>query len=171
MATEAGIFLFKFAGRAVTRASVNEEESESIIVRQLNEVSYEIAEEIQEEVRRVLPPSVLVQSEIQFFEGSISWIGVVTVLDWMARIAGAVELIEMFSNAIQFVVERVMRRWLSGRRIPIRLRLAGPIQVEVSYQMPESAKRQSDQIRALLVLSALNTLLLVAFLISQILQR
>lgn len=178
MADESRLLLFEFRGRAETRAKETPEESE--IAFFLNDQSDIIEREIQQEIRRTLPLGVNIETQIRFYEGSIAWEGIVVILDWMARLAGAAEFVGILSKIVKAAVERVLQRWLGRRnQLPIPVRVVGPIQVEVTFQTASgytshSASRQSPAAnisRILVLLTVINTLLLLAVLIIQLVIR
>jgi hypothetical protein len=178
MADESHLFLFEFRGRAETRTKETPEEPE--ITFFLNDQSEIIEREIQQEIRRALPLGVNIETQIRFYEGSIAWEGIVVILDWMARLAGAAEFVSILSKIVKAAVERVLQRWLGRRnQLPFPVRVVGPIQVEVTFQTAsgypsQSTGRQSPTVsipRILAWLTAINTLLLLAVLIMQLVFR
>jgi len=164
------IHVFEFNGRAIIDQHDKNDISYREIVFKFNNQSYKISEEIQTEISRTLPPSVMVQTQIQFFDGSIAWTGIVTILDWMARLAGAAELVGILNVIIRSAIERVMRRWLLGW---LDMRGNMSIQVEVIPQNIGTSKiaKKYDIFRRLFFITVLNTLLLLIVIVVQIVLR
>lgn len=174
-----GSLVFEFSGKAQEREPSNPIEKrlgqDYELAESMNQRSSEMAERIRKEVKRMLPPGIEVTVEIDYFPGSIEWAGVITVLDWAARIADNISLIEYIQRAIQFAMNRTHR---------LELRRFSPgfsswqVETEVRVvRFPESygqAKSRSTfyglpraglglgEVRAVMYL---NTLLLVAILI------
>lgn len=170
MAEENRVFLFEFRGR--TEVITLEEQNELEIIQSLSNQSELIERDIQQEIKRNLPPGVNVETQIQFYEGSIEWIGIVAVLDWMARLAGVAEFIGILSKLIEVAIERVLKRWLI-RRNQIRTRAIGPLQIEVFFQSPvrHSNKREITPSNLLMLIAVINTILLLSLLILQLFFR
>ncbi len=162
MAEAPRLFMFEFRGHADIRPSERPDNDE--FVGFLNNVSGRIAQEIQQEIKRALPPSVNVEAQISFFQGSVTWEGVIVVLDWMARLGGTAEFLGVLVTLVQIAVDRVLRRWLSEQST-FRVRLAGPVQTEVTMQTVNKQPMKWNAMSALTALTVVNTLLLVALLI------
>jgi hypothetical protein len=89
-------------------------------VESLNEQSETISQKIEREVRRILPPTVTVQANVQFDEGSILVTGVVALLSWatpIVRDAAKEELGEL----VKLAIKRVISRYLPFSASPIEL--------------------------------------------------
>ncbi|MDD2694405.1 MAG: hypothetical protein PHD58_00590 [Anaerolineales bacterium] len=174
MVEEPRIFLFEFRGEITTL----EKGEVSEVVFYLNDGSNTISQEIQQEIRRALPVGVNIETQIRFYQGTIAWEGVVIVLDWMARLSGAVEFVSILSRIVKIAVERVVQKWLSRRnQLPFLLGVINPMQVEVIFQTVSGHSGQSKQpqsvstFRNLILLTAVNTLLLITVLIVQVILR
>ncbi len=89
----------------------------------LNSKKIEIADKINRALERQLPSSfggnVKVITSLEFSEGSITWAGVITVLDWVGRIVDTVTFMQLTSSAIQFAVNKVISREASQNSISI----------------------------------------------------
>ena len=87
---------------------------QSEVIQLFNSYSCEIAEDIQKDIRNVLHPFVNVEARISFYEGTITGVGIVWVLDWMAQIGGAVGLIEFTNLSLIPIlkprIEKVLQR-------------------------------------------------------------
>jgi hypothetical protein len=55
-------------------------------VERLNRSSIEIAREIQKELKRVLPPSINAQAQVRFEDGSVTWSGVILLIQAMGLV-------------------------------------------------------------------------------------
>ena len=114
------ILTIQFSGRATSRKldenSINSKESKydfihrNEIVRWLDSRSEYIAEDIEREIKKALPPGVQVDVNIEFSYGSIEWAGVVFILDWMARLGSSAGLIEYIAKGVKIGVNKVVRR-------------------------------------------------------------
>lgn len=110
----------QFSGRAASRKldenSINSKESKddfihrNEIVPWLDSRSDYIAEDIEREIKKTLPPGVQVNVNIEFSYGSIEWAGVVIILDWMARLGSSAGLIEYIAKGVKIGVNKVVRR-------------------------------------------------------------
>lgn len=136
-----GSLVFEFSGKAQERESSNSNEKalgrDYDLAELMNQRSSEMAERIRKEVKRMLPPGIEITVEIDYFAGSIEWAGVITVLDWAARIADNISLIEYIKRAIQFAMNRTHR--LELRRFPPSGPGAWQVETEVRVvRFPES---------------------------------
>jgi len=115
------ILTIQFSGRAVSKRkldenSINSKESKddfmhrNEIVPWLDSRSDYIAEEIEREIKKTLPPGVQVNVNIEFNYGSIEWAGVVIILDWMARLGSSAGLIEYIAKGVKIGVDKIVRR-------------------------------------------------------------
>lgn len=95
------------------------------LIFELNNSAVEIAEAVRIELARVLPPSINVYSQISFFEGSISWSGIITIVDWMDRIGGTIGFLEIVLKVSKFAVEKVLEHWFlyHQERLGLQFRL------------------------------------------------
>lgn len=182
MTNEPRMFIFEFRGRAETEQTFVTGQSssengvrDSELVRALNEHSLEIAREIQREMARLLPPSVVVQAQIEFYEGSAAFEGVIIVLDWMARLAGAIDLALMLTRPMRSVIRRVLRQQISGIGVqpvsPIQVDLAVPTAGEHDEQPGAFWNLTVTVPNLLLILTGLDTVLLAILLIIQFVVR
>ncbi|MBK8899889.1 MAG: hypothetical protein IPM53_01775 [Anaerolineaceae bacterium] len=146
------------------------------LIFELNNGAVEIAEAIRVELSRVLPPSVNIYAQISFFEGSISWSGIITVVDWMDRIGGTIGFLEIVLRVSKFAIEKVMQHWFSYQQQRLGLELEEPIQVEVNSHMNTDhtnlnarLMRNNNRLNNLMMLLiGANTVLLLAILLIQI---
>ncbi len=101
------------------------------MVSELNNISDKVAQEIQQEIRRALPPRVRVEVDLRFYEGSITAIGTVILLFLQPILveAGKKALEKSFeaglTRIIQFAVRRILSRHLRG------ISLSSPLDVDV----------------------------------------
>jgi hypothetical protein len=128
----------------------------------LNAMSLSIGEEIASEIRASLPPGLAVDVQIEFRPGSLEWIGVVTILDWMARLSGAGSFLEFVTRAVRFAINRVMGRHIQGAAV-IRTITTEIKPVTVAPE-PRAAEPLRPAERWALSLLGLDTLLLAAVL-------
>lgn len=114
--------VFEFRGAAKARLREKEIDSEWGFeeARHMNDYSGEIAAYIRADLKRSLPPGLELLVEIEYFPGSLEWLGVVTIMDWASRIADNISLGEYVTRAIRVVVNRVNRRYLRRRGLPRR---------------------------------------------------
>lgn len=157
------LLYFELRGQAELQLLEKQELAQAIYF--LNNESDRIAQQIQQEIKRSLPPSVHVEAQLSFFEGSIGWEGVILVLDWMARLGGTAEFIGVLVTIIRIAVNRVLRRWLSDGTMPFKIRGANFIQSEVIVQTEKQSQVRWNAMSTLTIFTAINTLLLVALLI------
>ena len=74
----------------------------------LNENSHIIGERITREIKSKLPPGVDVETTIYFKTGSIEFIAVIEVLDWMARLGSSISFVEYLKKAADWSVKKVV---------------------------------------------------------------
>ncbi len=108
------VFEFRGSARQSHRSEDKNSESEwgYDAAQIMNERCGEICDSIRADLKRSLPPGIEVSVEIEYFPGSLEWLGVVTIMDWAARIADNISLGEYIARAIRSVVNRVNRRFL-----------------------------------------------------------
>ncbi|MFN2453373.1 MAG: hypothetical protein ABR577_04055 [Pyrinomonadaceae bacterium] len=167
-------YIVEFRGRALRRdEGPNHRGEDRKTVFTLNENADDIAERIKTRLRKTLPMSANVEVEIEFSNGSIEWLGVVFILDWMGRLSGSISLIEYISRAVRLVVNRSVREGVRN--------FAGP-PWDYSYETETTMIQQPDapagvressalfdnSLRTLLIFLAVNTLVLIAVLALQI---
>jgi hypothetical protein len=163
MAEQARMYMFEFRGRAeILRRAQGQTEppNESEIVRQLSNNSTLIANAIQQELVRGLSPSLTVQAQIHFYEGSISFAGVIVLLDAMATLAGATEFLTTFARLVEIVIRGIIQKWILNE--PNIANFTTSIQVEVSQP---THRRQGT----LMSFSTLERLMLANFVLLLIL--
>ena len=92
-------------------------------VQLLNSNKYEIAGKINNILERQLPSSYLgnvkIETQLEFGIGSITWAGVVIVLDWVGKIVDTVTFVQIMTGAIQFAINKVITQETSQYTIPI----------------------------------------------------
>ena len=107
----------------------------------LNSRKYVIADKISSAIERQLPPefsgSVKIETAIEFGQGSITWIGIITVLDWIGKIVDTVTFVQLMTTAIQFAVNKVIAEEASQNSISI--------QFETIYTRPRPTFTPSSQ--------------------------
>jgi hypothetical protein len=117
------IVTIQFSGRALSErisdysSSRNDEvrpHGESLesseIVAWLQSQSDFISDDIEREITSALPPGVQVSVSIEFRKGSIEWLGVVIILDWMSRLSGSLAMIEYVSKGVKIAVDKIVRK-------------------------------------------------------------
>lgn len=164
------IYTFKFRGRLM----VEQERKREVEyyykekVSDLNLRSGEIAQEIEREIARALPPSVSVQVQIGFDSGSITWAGIISILDWMARLEGSTMFVIGLANLIQIVIQRVLGQQpgIQGSTSSTDVSVVGSAE-GVTEELQVNSFRRS-RLRPLALLTGLNTLLLLILLVSAI---
>ena len=115
MAQGSRIYTVEFRGRAeVIRRTQSQEPlpNESQIVRNLNDNSTLIAQTIGDQLTGGLSPSLSVQVQIHFYEGSISFAGVIILLDAMGSLADSPEFLATFSRLVEIVIQSVLQKWI-----------------------------------------------------------
>jgi hypothetical protein len=76
---------------------------------------------LQEELAEELGVDAGVFVEIEFREGSILFTGFVTLLGYLATVAGAIDFVQKMSRLIRSVVRRVLGRRAPGRIVSVRV--------------------------------------------------
>jgi hypothetical protein len=88
----------------------------------LNSNKFEIAGKINDILERRLPSSyhgnVKIETQIDFGLGSITWVGVIIVLDWVGKIVDTITFVQIMTGAIQFAVNKVIMQETSRHSIP-----------------------------------------------------
>lgn len=99
------------------------------IIHNLNDVSEQIAGDIQHEIRTVLP-RCSVQADIFFYEGSLIVVGSVILTFLLPVLTAAVqkELEQQFAQIIEFAIKRVLRRKIKE----VGAEVTRPIELDVS---------------------------------------
>jgi hypothetical protein len=155
----------------------NRATSTDLAVKKLNELSDDIAQQLQHEIRRALPSRVRVEVDIQFYPGSIVAVGIIILsfLQPIVQEAGKKALEKSFEKGftriIEFAVKRILSRNLRG------FSLAGPLEVDVqpseeTIQASQSVAhaqaliaQTSPNLGYLLPLTTANTVLLIVLII------
>ena len=159
------MMVFEFRGLATADQRSEQGERESArTVAFLNEQSRGIGVEIQRGLESVLP-SVRARVQISFREGTVHFEGQV-ILEWLGHVVDAITLIIFATQAIQFVVRRVLQRWFM--RWNLQVALAGPIQVQLSALPTDAGQERLEVFRNYALLMLINTILLLALLIVQV---
>ena len=100
----------------------DDHQSEKAIIL-LNSKKSEIADQINSTLDRQLPASfggnVKVITSLEFGQGSITWAGIIIILDWVGKIVDTVTFIQLTSSAIEFAVNKIISREASRNSIPI----------------------------------------------------
>ena len=119
MPDELRMIIFEIDGKTeIIFPPSNEQKDMSIEVNKLNAKAEVIAERIEREVRKHMPPYVSVQANIQFESGSLIITGTVALLSWVGSIvfnAAKDEVEQQFSSLIKSSVQRVtLCAWLDS---------------------------------------------------------
>src|SRR5215216_194839 len=115
MINETRMYTFEFRGRAemVRRAQgQGSTPNELPIVTYLNDNSMLIAQTMQGELTRGLSPSLSVQAQIHFYEGSISFAGIIILLDAGGALADSSEFLSTFSRLVEIVIQGLVQKWI-----------------------------------------------------------
>jgi hypothetical protein len=103
MPDSAQVLVFAFRGTARTQEPNPKQDPGAV----LNSWDM-IADEIAADLAKRRPIGVQLDVNIEFREGSLIWIGLVYLMDWMARLSGAGALLEYIIRA-RFAVNRAIR--------------------------------------------------------------
>lgn len=136
----------------------------SDMVYSLNDEAEEISDRIAREVKRSLPPGIVVVADISFTVGSLEFAGIVTVVNWMAVLGGAAQFTGILSRLVQAAVRRVLRRRFGRQGPPAMIEIqvhAGAVQ---PYPREESAYLHGWSTAWILGLAVMTVLLLAAIL-------
>jgi hypothetical protein len=131
MSNEMHVMLFEIDGHAEVRKvargipsgkePVKHPEKESYeIVGKLNELTELICEKIEREVKKLAPPYVTIQANVQFDVGSILMTGTVAVLSWAGSTildAAKDEVQQQIGNLVKLGVQRAFSRVLSAQGV------------------------------------------------------
>lgn len=177
MANELQMIMIEFHGQAElivddndqidSRRNNFEQSRHRKMIQRLNNNSIQIAQEIQRELRRVLPPSIRVQSQINFDEGSIEWSGVILLIQGMGLVVDFVGFGEIIKKLTEITIDRVVRRWLfdSGETVEFN----GSTQINfVGQPIQKSPSEISAQFRMGRLL-VYNTIILAILLLIELL--
>lgn len=164
MSIEPRTFTFEFHGRV----DIIEEQTPTPreVVVYLDSESESIAEEIKYEIGRALPPSVNIETQISFDLGSVTWDGMVVIVDWMGRLAGE-DFGEALLHLVRIAVDQSVKRRLAGRHGSFRVILKTPVETEVTL-MNASLRTRWDSTRTVVLLTSANAVLLVALVVATI---
>lgn len=116
------------------------------IVELMNKEADAICEKIEREVKKLLPPTVTVQANVQFEEGSLILSGTVAVLAWggsvvFQTIKGEIE--EQLAGLVKIAVQRVMNRVMTSQNMFQSLR---PMSMTVAAQPFLSSPRPAEHL-------------------------
>lgn len=116
------------------------------IVMVMNNDADAICDKIEREVKKLLPPTVTVQANVQFEEGSLILSGTVAVLSWggsvvFQTIKGEIE--EQLAGLVKIAVQRVMNRQMTTHKMFRSLR---PMSMTVAAQPFLSSPRNAEQL-------------------------
>jgi hypothetical protein len=135
------------------------------IVSELNRQEEEISRAITRRLREVLPDDILIVVRIHFQAGSITWLGFVTIFDWMGRLAGVVGFIEYIQRAVDVAVSRSVSEKLSPwkpQRLQSQVLLTGAHELPKPDTAPVSQEHPSLLVLFLLVLNTTMLAVLLA---------
>jgi len=173
MPNTAQVLAFEFRGAArESEQSSDDKRSRTVsqIVDDLNRISDLIAEQIATDLRKRLPIGVQVETSLEFREGSLEWVGVIYVLDWMARLSGAGALVEYIVRVIRLVVNRAVRQNISQ---PSILLPSADTEVTVLHgpSVAQPALAEDRSLRPVTWLALINTVLLIALILIVVLRH
>jgi len=122
------MMMFDIEGKAEMRNTTNTEvdkpdaartnEVEANAVNKLNEEAEIICDRIERGVKKLLPPYVTVQANIQFEQGSLLIAGTVAVFAWAGSVAletAKAEVQQQIASLVKTVVQRVINRAVVSR--------------------------------------------------------
>jgi hypothetical protein len=111
---------FRFTGQLLRMSDDQVEDSDRSLLENLRQQREQLAREmqayLQEELDEELGVGAGVFVDIEFQQGSILFTGFVTLLGYLATVAGAIDFVQKMSRVIRSVVRRVL-----GRRTPRRI--------------------------------------------------
>ena len=102
--------VFSFQGQLANEALREHDLSPERLLASLDVESFEISSEIESDISLRIPGRLSVNVSIDFAAGSIEWSGFVEILDWMARLGGAIGLLGVIRNAINRALARRIPR-------------------------------------------------------------
>lgn len=158
---------FHFEGELIQVMSNEDTMSDGALLETLSEyipkIEREIASELRDMTAHLIEERLDVHVNIRFHKGSVLFSGVVIVMNWMARISGAISLIQMIADAIRWVVRRVLQRYVRNRKIQVSVfnpiptvTQSSPQQTSVNQDSPLFSLRS-----ILLAITLLNAVLFV----------
>jgi len=134
MPNELEVFAFQFQGVAETKETTNNEGQlisppDTQVVSALNQKSDEITQEIQQQIGRLLPPSITVRAEVRFYlVNSFVLDGMVLLSSWVAPImlrigqkvlaGGEKALTDQLSHLVKIGLQKAFQRFLAGDKKP-----------------------------------------------------
>jgi hypothetical protein len=140
MPNELEVFAFQFQGRAETKETTDNQgkvtsPADAQVVSVLNQKSDEITQEIQQQIGRLLPPSITVRAEVRFYlENSFFLDGMVLLSSWVAPImlrvgqkvltGGEKTLTDQLSHLVKVGLQKAFQRFLAGDKKPAELTTA-----------------------------------------------
>jgi hypothetical protein len=134
-------------------------------VSALNKQAEVISQKIEREIRRILPPTVTVQANIQFDEGSVVITGVVALLSWAAPIVGDAAKKEL-GELVKLAIKRVLSRYVPGYASLTELRVTPQSSTPTPPSPPSDTDRTSrafagDKISVTTALLVVTVLILI----------
>ncbi len=121
-----------------------EQLSQSEVINLLNGKADSIAQQLEREIRRFLPPQTSVQAEVSFSEGSIMMTGTILLIQWLGSTALAAardEFSNQFKEVIRVGIQRVLSRVL--RDFP---GLLGPMEIDpIRVDSPETLSSHGEE--------------------------
>jgi hypothetical protein len=155
------MYLFEFRGRGeiLKRAQASEPlPNESKIVTFLNDNAVLIAQELQGELSRGLSPSLSIQAQIHFHEGSIDFAGVIILLDALGTFSSSPDFPATYSRLAEIAIQGVLQKWILGEIDTDHF--TSFIQIEVTQPVYRQ-KKGSMNFQNLTFLAIFNTVLLL----------
>jgi len=140
--------------------------NESPIVTYLSNNSILIAQAIQGELTRGLSPSLSVQAQIHFFEGSVTFAGVIILIDAIGTLAGSPEFLSTVSRLVEMVIHSVVQKWIFDKLDIANFTTS--IQVEVSQTLHRQRNewRRFQDLGILMIINLILLLILLLLVIS-----
>jgi len=131
------------------------------LLQSLIEQAETISQKIEREVKRILPPTVTVQANIQFDDGSVVITGMVALLKWAAPIVGDAAKKEL-GELVKLAIKRVLSRYLT----PFSASLT-ELNVTSQSSTPDRTSRTfADKISATTALLVITGLILILQLVT-----
>ncbi|MEK6753662.1 MAG: hypothetical protein AABZ00_15510 [Chloroflexota bacterium] len=136
-------------------------------VERLNRSSIEIAREIQRELKRVLPPSINAQAQIRFEDGSVTWSGVILLIQAMGLVVDFVGFAEITKKLAEITVDRVVRRWVN--EVGGQAQFDEPTQIIIVAPLAQKTSIEATSQFRMARLLIYNTIILAVLLFIQLL--
>ncbi len=115
---EKPLLTLDFKGEAILIRPLFRRSIDRKLVFELNSEVSDLAEQIKKDLAGRFP-SVDISVNLEFSQGSIGFIGIIAIADWMSRVSGSVSFVEYAIRAAKFAVNHTLRNRIE-KQVPVK---------------------------------------------------